>query len=114
GAGFKAPSGLGTFDLTGTGAGRGGNPNGLLGRTSLPGTGGGMPGMPGGPGGGLGNHGLRGRLGAPGQPGGPGNPGARSPFGGRRDSDRDKARATGFIRPESEEYLSNLPTGPGQ
>ena len=112
GAGFKGPTGLSNVNLTGDLAGPGGNPNGLLGRSGLPGTGG-MPGMPGGPGRSTGNPGLRGRLGAPGQPGGPGNPGARSPFGGRRD-DRDKARASGFIRPESEEYLSNLPTGPGQ
>jgi hypothetical protein len=114
GAGFKGPTGLSNFNLTGDLAGRGGNPNGLLGRSGLPGMGGGMPGMPGGPGGrGMGNPGLRGRLGGPGQPGAPGNPGARSPFGGRRD-DRDKDRASGSIRPESEEYLSNLPTGPGQ
>jgi hypothetical protein len=114
GTGFKGPTGLNNFNLTGDLAGPGGNPNNLLGRSGLPGAGGGMPGLPGGPGGrGMGNPGLRGRSGGPGQPGAPGNPGARSPFGGRRD-DRDKDRSRGFIRPESEEYLSNLPTGPGQ
>jgi hypothetical protein len=109
-AGLKGPAGLGNFDLNPERSGLNRN---LLGRSNLSGAGG-MPGMPGGAGRGMGNPGLRGRLGAPGGPGAPGNPGSRSPLGGRRDDDRDKGRTAGFTRPESEEYLADLPTGPGQ
>jgi hypothetical protein len=115
-AGLRGPGGLGNFDLSGEEANLTRNNNGLLGRSGLPGAGG-MPGMPGGPGAGrgFGNPGLRGRMGGPGQPGMPGGPGSRG-LGGRRDreGDRDPGRAAGFVRPESEEYLADTPTAPGQ